>query len=299
MKKSILILFILSSFYWVSAQNLSPYLLGFETSETINSIQEKITNQLEFNDIKVVGKYQPANDKNRLIIVFTSTELENAVKTIGGLTGFAVTLRIGITNENGKTIVTYTNPFYWGNAYFRTDFDKVSGNYTALDRRLEKAMKASGEFVGKPFGSKHGLSEKNLRKYHYMFAMPYFDNVIELAGFDSYAAALDKIESDLKKGVSDVKMVYKVAIPGQELTLYGFALSGEKGENKFLPVIDIGQPKHTAFLPYEVLVSGKKVLMLHGRYRIALSFPDLTMMTFTKIMSTPGNIENLLKQLVK
>lgn len=299
MKKSILILFLLLPFYWINAQNLSPYILGFETSETITSIQEKITNQLDFNGIKVVGKYQPANDKNRLIIVFTSTELENAVKTIGGLTGFAVTLRIGITNENGKTIVSYTNPFYWGNAYFRTDFDKVSGNYTALDGRLEKAMKASGEFIGKPFGSRHGLSEKTLRKYYYMFAMPYFDDVIELAGFDSYAAALDKIESDLKKGVSDVTMIYKVAIPGQELTLYGFALSGEKGENKFLPVIDIGQPKHTAFLPYEVLVTGNKVLMLHGRYRIALSFPDLTMMTFTKIMSTPGNIENLLKQLVK
>jgi hypothetical protein len=66
-----------------------------------------------------------------------------------------------------------------------------------------------------------------------------------------------------------------------------------------MPVIDFGQPKHTAFLPYEVLVSGNKVLMLHGRYRIAISFPDLSMMTFTKIMSTPGNIENSLKQIVK
>jgi hypothetical protein len=39
--------------------------------------------------------------------------------------------------------------------------------------------------------------------------------------------------------------------------------------------------------------------MLHGRYRIALSFPDLTMGTFSKIMSTPGDIEDLLKQLVE
>ena len=66
-----------------------------------------------------------------------------------------------------------------------------------------------------------------------------------------------------------------------------------------MPIIDIGTPKHTAFLPYEVLVVGKKVHMLHGRYRIALSFPDLTMGTFSKIMSTPGDIEELLEQLVK
>lgn len=299
MKKFAIISFFLLPFYWANAQNLSPYLVGFETKETVTGTQEKVTGQLELNGIKVVGQYQPANDKNRWIIVFTSAELESAVKKIGGLTGFAATLRIGITNENGKTIVSYTNPQYWGNAYFRTDFDKVSGSYTALTERLEKAMKASGEFVGKSFGSKKGLSVKDLRKYHYMLRMPYFDDVVELASFDSYAAALDKIESGIKKGVTDVKMIYKVAIPGKEITLYGFSLSGEKGESKFLPIIDISQPKHTAFLPYEVLVTGNKVLMLHGRYRIALSFPDLTMMTFTKIMSTPGNIENLLKQLVK
>jgi hypothetical protein len=43
---------------------------------------------------------------------------------------------------------------------------------------------------------------------------------------------------------------------------------------------------------------GNEVHMLHGRYRIALSFPDLTMGTFGKIMSTPGNIEELLEQVV-
>jgi hypothetical protein len=39
--------------------------------------------------------------------------------------------------------------------------------------------------------------------------------------------------------------------------------------------------------------------MLHGRYRIALSFPDLTMGTFTMIMSTPPTIKKMLEQLVE
>jgi len=168
-----------------------------------------------------------------------------------------------------------------------------------LNERLEKTLKESGNFIGRSFGSQNGLSVKDLRKYHYMLAMPYFDDVVELAHFDNYSAALTKIESSLKKGVPNVKLVSKVTIPGKDLTLYSFALSGEKGESRFLPIIDINQRKHTAFLPYEVLVSGNQVLMLHGRYRIALSFPDLTMGTFSKIMSTPGDIEDLLKQLVK
>lgn len=299
MKSFGLMAMLLLTTIWVSAQNLKPYILAFETSESISDIKSKIESNLEQNNIKVVGEYQPANDKNRYVIIFSSPELENAVKEVGGLTGFAATLRLGITLENGKTIVSYTNPVYWGNAYFRKDFEKVSSNYATLTSHLESAMKASGSFSGKQFGSEKGLPIGDLQKYHYMFGMPYFDDIVELADFDNYQAALAKIESSIQKGVPNLKMVYKLSVPENDLTLYGFALSGQDGEAKFLPTIDINNPKHTAFLPYEVLVMGNKVIMLHGRYRIAVSFPDLTMGTFSKIMSTPGAIEDLLKQLVK
>ena len=83
----------------------------------------------------------------------------------------------------------------------------------------------------------------------------------------------------------------------QQTVLYGIGLKGATGEGHFLPIIDIAEHKHTAFLPYELLVNGKKVYMLHGRFRIAVSFPDLTMMTFGKIMSTPGDIEALMTTL--
>lgn len=299
MKKLFIITLLNLSIQWVGAQNLSPYTIGFETNESIIVTQTKLIGLLELYGIKLLGQYQPANDKNRSVIVFTSKELETAVKSIGGLTGFASALRIGITNENGKTIVTYTNPLYWGNAYFKNNFDKVADNYRVLIEHLEKAMKASGNFAGTAFGSKHGLSEKDLRKYHYMMTMPYFEDVVELGSFDSHAAAVDKLDANLKKGLAGISLVYKINIPGTDLSLYGIALSGEKGESKFMPIIDIGEHKHTAFLPYEVLVKDNKILMLHGRYRIAISFPDLTMGTFTKIMSTPGNIETALKELTK
>jgi len=299
MKPLKIILLLLLPLNFAFSQNLSPYILGFETTETISIVNKKVQNNLEQNGIKVIGDYQPANDKNRYVIIFSSPELESAVKKIGGLTGFAATLRIGITSENGKTIVSYTNPVYWGNAYFRKDFVKVSSYYTTLTKHLESAMKASGTFVGKQFGSKKGLSTQELQKYHYMVGMPYFDDTVKLEEFSTHNAAVAKIDLSIKKGIPNVKMVYKVTIPGQELTLYGFALSGTNGEGKFLPIIDVSTPKHSAFLPYEVLVVGNKVQILHGRFRIALAFPDLTMGTFSKIMSTPGNIESLLKQVVK
>ena len=293
------ILMFLLPLQMASAQGLNPYVLGFETTESVADVKDKVVNNLEKNGLEIVGQYRPADDENRWVLVYTCDELKSAVKSVGGLTGFAATLRVGITREGEKTLVSYTAPGYWGNAYFRDDFDGVADQYLRFKKRLENAMKASGEFLGTPFGSEKGIEAEDLREYHYKFAMPYFEDTKVLEEFDSYQAALDKMESSIKNGVPDVELVYRVAVPGQDLTLYGFALSGEDGEGKFLPKIDIGDPKHTAFLPYEVLVMGNEVHMLHGRFRIAIAFPDLTMGTFTKIMSTPGNIEDLLEQLVK
>ena len=294
-----IILLTFLSIQWAVAQNLKPYILGVESTESMADMKEKVAANLEQNGIQIVGQYQPAGDEARWLMVITSQELKSAVEAVGGLTGFASTLRVAITQEEGKTLVTYTNPVYWGNAYFRDNYDKVATNYSALTTHLENAMKATGTFVGTPFGSEKGLSVKDLRKYHYMMGMPRFNDTVELGEFDNYQTAINKVNSSVDKGVPNVKEVYKVAIPGKELTLYGFALSGKEGESDFLPTIDINNPKHTAFLPYEVLVSGNKVLMLHGRYRIAIAFPDLTMGTFTKIMSTPGNIKDMLGQLTK
>jgi len=299
MKKLTTTLLMLLPIAHLYSQNLKPYVVGFETTESVAATATNVAAQLSQNGIKVVGQYQPANDKNLEILVFTSAELQSAIQRTGGLTGFAATLRIGITSENGKTIVSYTNPPYWGNAYFRGDFERVSSNYVTLTSHLETALKAAGHFVGRPFGSDQGIAANDLRKYHYAVSMPYFQDVVELGKFDTYANAVAKIDYEAKKGVPGVKLVSKVPVAGTNLVLYNFALSGAEGESKFLPVIDINQPKHTAFLPYEVLVDNNQAVILHGRYRIALSFPDLTMYTFTKIMSTPGNIEDSLRQLVK
>ena len=160
-------------------------------------------------------------------------------------------------------------------------------------------MQESGTHSGTAFGSEKGLEAEKLRSYKYMMGMPKFHETKELGEFETYKEAIDKIESSLLKGVPDVTRIYSVEIPGKELKLYGFALGGDKGESHFLPIIDISSPKHTAFLPYELLVMGNEVHMLHGRFRIALSFPDLTMGTFTKIMSSPGDIQDQLESLVE
>ena len=281
------------------AANLKPYILGYESSASLSEIRTILKTNLKSEGFKVLGEYQPAKDGSRWLIVVGSADLTSAVQKVGGLTGFAASLRVAITKESGVWKVSYTNPTYWGNAYFRDDFPKVESNYNKVVAKFAAAMKKSGTYIGTPFGSKKGVELDDLRDYQYMMGMPDFDDVEELEDFDSFSEAVAKIEVNLKKGVTGIKLVYSIKIPGKNLKLYGIALTGADGESEFLPKIDLGSPKHTAFLPYEILVNDDEVVMLHGRFRIAVAFPDLTMGTFSKIMSTPGAIEDTLEKLTE
>ena len=300
MKNVFLLLFLsIVGMVSIQAQNLKPYTIGAETTGSVSSVTTQSEAILKAKGFEILGVYSPANDVNRRIIIVTSIELKAAVKKVGGLTGFAAALRVAVTKEGSKTIISYTTPEYWGNAYFQKKYSQVSSYFTTISDQLKSALSGLGSNSGTQFGSKKGLSASKLQKYHYMMGMPYFQDNHKLKSFGSYSAAISRIDGNFAKGISNLKKVYSVELPDQNIKLYGIGLSGADGEETFLPIIDKGSPKHTAFLPYEILVSGSNVYMLHGRYRIALSFPDLSMGTFTKIMSTPKDIKNMLMKTVK
>jgi hypothetical protein len=64
-------------------------------------------------------------------------------------------------------------------------------------------------------------------------------------------------------------------------------------------VTDTGDLKHTAHLPYQILVTGNKAIALPGKFRIAVSFPDLGMGTFMRISNAPGAIQQTLTEVVQ
>jgi hypothetical protein len=281
------------------AQALFPYTLGASSDLNISGTAERVKANLISGGFRVLGEYQPAGDKNRWLIVITSEELIKAAEQTGGLKGFAAALRVALAFEIGKVRISYTTPEYWLNAYYGDQYEQVESILEPLSGRLARVMQESGTYSGRGFGSENGLTTDDLRSYRYMTGMPKFQNTIKLATFSKYQEAIDKIETNLIKGVPGVRKVYSIEIPGKELKLYGIALTGEKGESHFLPVIDTSEPKSTAFLPYEFLVMGNEVHMLNGRYRIALSFPDLGMGDFARIISIPGDIKELLESVVR
>ena len=298
MRKLSFVLILLTVTVTLISKTYQPYTVGTITDKTINEIKPMVEEKLSMNGFNILGSYTPANDSKRFVLIVTNEELLSSVKKIGGLTGFASALRIGFTrnDEAKKTTISYMTPEYWGIAYFRDDFDKVKNNIVKLNSSIQKVFTDFGDFNGKGFGSEEGVDGDDLEDYQYMFGMPEFDDTDELAEFDNYSTAVSKIDANLKKGVKNLELVYSIEIPGKKLKLYGIGLSGETGEKHFLPLIDISKPKHTAFLPYEILVKDNVVHMLHGKFRIALSFPDLAMGTFMDIMSTPGDLEELMKK---
>lgn len=279
-------------------QALKPYILAGVATD-LDATKSEVKAALKQASFGIAGEYMPVEDESRWIIIVSHPELDKAVTSVGGLAGFASTLRVALTKEEDGVNISYTNPSYWGNAYFRKSFPSVESNYKAVEANFKKALGSIGTIKNTPFGSEKGVDIDDLRKYHYMFGMPYFDDTREFGDFNTYEEVIAHINNSIKWGKPGVKLVYRYDVPGTKMSLFGFALSGETGETNFMPKIDISTPKHTAFLPYEFLVMDNQVHMLHGRFRIALSFPDLTMGTFTKIMSTPGDIEDLLKQIVE
>jgi len=68
-----------------------------------------------------------------------------------------------------------------------------------------------------------------------------------------------------------------------------------------MSVVDFEGCKKRAYFPYEVLVDGNNVEALHMRFRMAMHFPNLSMMGrhgFTKLISAPRAIEKALENMV-
>jgi hypothetical protein len=278
----------------LSGQKLKPYILAGSDPGSIEALKTKIEEKLSANGFEILGSYNPMQSKSRMLIAVSHPELEKAVRQTGGFTGFGIALRVGLTKDGNDVDISYTNPSYWAAAYFQKNYNSISENIARVEQAFKNAFNNYDQFS--QFGSKNGLTEKELQKYHYMLGMPYFQDNVRIGKFNSFADAVQHIDKKLNN-TPGLTRVYKKGLSANKIMLYGVGLSGSDGESSFMPTIDISDPKHTAFLPYELLVYNDEVYMLHGRFRIALSFPDLTMGTFMKIVSTPGNIEDMLKKL--
>lgn len=264
-----------------------PYILVAtapgEAAQVLAQAREKLTEA----GFEVVGEYSPY--PTATILAVTSPALKAAAaKSEHG--GFGAVQRVSVTEAGGNVQLAYTNPRYMAHVY------RMAGDLSEVAKNMERAL-GSGE----PFGAQ-GLSAAKLRKYHYMFMRPYFDDADQLGSFSSHAEAVRVVENGLRDRSGGVGKVYRVDIPETQETLFGVNMThGCSADQFIMDKIDFGEIKSTPHLPYEVLVSGSEVYALPADFRIAISFPDLSMVgnnSFFSIMCAPGAIRGALQNMV-
>ena len=272
---------------------LMPFVLAYTSSGDVASVSSEVKSKLTKAGFEVVGEYSPYAGAD--IIVVTNDALKNhAAKSEFGAYGAMV--RVSVTKNGDNTEVAYTNPVYMAAAY------RMASDLADIRAQVEGALGAE-----KDFGSEKNLTADDLRKYHYTVMMEYFDDPSTLAEYDSQAEAVKAVEDALAAGKGATSKVYRIDIPGKDETVFGVALKGKdaedcSGDEFVMSRIDKSTPRHTAHLPYEIVVSDGTAYALFARFRIAINWPHLPMVasetgaTFMNIMCSPGAIEEALIQ---
>ena len=274
------------------SQEISPYIKVGESNESIEKVSKEVTNALKNDSFAILGSYNPSDNSDLKVIAFTRNDLKNTVVKVKDRGALAAIFKVGLVNVNGKVTISYTNPDYILRAYLQDDYK----THKVALQKFGTDLKTALSVVGNDFTQFGGSVEAgDLKKYHYKITMPYFTDPEELIKFASFEEGVKIIENNLNVNKGNTKMVYKLIYTSEKVAVFGVGLlNKEDGEPNFLP--KIGEA-HAAALPYEIILQGKEATMLHGKYRIALHWPDLTMGTFMKIMSTPGDIEDRLEAL--
>ena len=266
MKKHIalLFLFLFVGFSNLIAKGISTYLIG----EYVEASQA--SKMLESAGFEVVAEYESVKDGTTL--VFTN----EALKKEGAKPGRAHVAVARLFVDEKEKMVSFTNPLYFGRAFMQDDYDGAVFENVKAD--IEKVF-------GKLEESADRLDEDELAHYHFMMGMPYYEDSDTL-GKGSYVSLLEKARS-YKKGKS---LLFELKLSDNS-TLVGYDLS--KRTKKF--VQKIGR-QNAATLPYTVSIEGGKASALEAKYYIAVSYPLLTMSTFTTIATVPGAIKKELSK---
>ena len=269
---------------------LKPFILGTAPAGNLEQAVADVKSSLKAQGFDEAGSYSPY--PGATVIVVTSPELKAAAARARKNGGFGAGQRVAVTDYKGKLQVSYMNPAYLGAAY-------GLGKLEAVSEKLKTALGATREF-----GAVDGLTAEALApgNYHYMVGMPYFQQVDVHAKYPNYQAALAAVEKGLAAGKGGTKKVYRIDLPGREVSVFGVAIVTGEGIDKgdkdtdreVMDIMDWQELRITPMLPHEMLVQGGEVISLRGRYRLALHSPDTKMAGahgFTKLMSALGGIK--------
>jgi hypothetical protein len=296
MMKRLLSIALLIVFGFLAASAIAPYVKVASLSGSISEASEKVSELLSAQGYEVLGEYQPGGNPDLYVVVFTGSKLKTLCKKSEDRGMLAAAMKVGLQKTDEGVSVSLLNPEYFFYAYFRELMEEDSFNSFAMEvsSEVKDVLNELGT-LGESFGG--DVSVKDLIKYKYMVGMPHFDEPVDLAEFESFEQGLAMLQKNLSKTSDLTLKIYEIVDKENQVAVFGVGLPDvEEGEAHFLPIIG---ESHVAAMPYELILQGNQLTMQHGRYRFALYWPELKMKTFTKIMSSPGDVEDAMLTLVE
>jgi hypothetical protein len=237
---------------------VSTYLVGALQDEA------SVTSTLKGAGFEVLTSFPVDAQGELTTIVFTNDTLKTMANKKNR--GHAAILRVLINKKDAE--IRITNPLYFGKAFLQDDYDGSS--FEAILAKLNGAfanLQDSGE----------NMKFSKLEKYHFMFGMPYYQEMDTVSKGDT--------ASLVQKAQSGGNIVFTLKL-SENRVLLGYKLS-DKTSN-FVSTIGT---KNALVLPYTILVEDNKAKTLAGKYYIAVSYPQLKMGQFMKIATIPGAIK--------
>ncbi len=256
---------------------IAPYIQGDPTAGGgVQAVAAAVEGKLKNGGFKVVGRYFPKELAGYGVVVATDGAMLDEVGAAGGYAVLGAAVRVGVKADG---TVTYGNPDYWYRAYFRKDFEKHEGAVRALQARLAHVLGAVKGVGGDE-------SPQNLANYRYMIGMERIDSYKnKLADYGSFDEAVKTVRGNLAKGAGKTSMIYEVVLPKHKLAVFGV---GMHQDGEWIRKIDMQES--IASLPYEIYVIDREIGAPHGRFRIALAFPQVGMGQFMRISNLPNRI---------
>ena len=273
-----------------------PFVLASINDAGLEQQTEETVMALKKAGFTIAGQYSPFDNSN--VIVATSPNLK-AVAALTDRGGYGAGQRVSVSLRGGKTEVAFVNPLYIQHAY------RMEGDLQSVYDQLRDALGHVEEF-----GAEKKMTAKKLAKYHYMVAMQRFDDPSELGSFESFEAAVAAVENGLAVEGDPLTLIYRIDIPGKDQAVFGVCMKAASDADEEIDIdaahqmsiVDFEGFSKAAYFPYEIMVNVKEVEALHMRFRMAVHFPDLSMMGehgFTKLMASPGATEDALEEMVQ
>ncbi len=126
---------------YVFGQDLSPFIKIGKSTESIESVTNKVERVLKDNGFEVLGSYNPGGNSTLKVVAFTNDDLKSTAVKVADRGALAAIFKVGLQQKDGDVIMSYTNPDYILRAYLMDNYDTYKSVFSKFSRTCKDHLR--------------------------------------------------------------------------------------------------------------------------------------------------------------